>query len=93
VTGLTPATARSLLLIKLGSSMPAPKDPVKQAELAKIAAKMDANYGAAKWCSKDAAGNERCLPLQDIEKIVDNTDVRKLLPGTVIDVLERARRR
>jgi peptidyl-dipeptidase A len=47
---------------------------VKRAELAKIAAKMDANYGAAKWCSKDAAGNERCLPLQDIEKIIDNTD-------------------
>ncbi len=74
VTGLTPDTARSLLLIKLGSSMPAPKDPAKRAELAKIAAKLEASYGSAKWCSKDAAGNERCLPLQDIEKIIDNTD-------------------
>ncbi len=74
VQGLTPDTARSLLLIKLGSAMPAPKDAGKRTELAKIATKMEANYGSAKWCSKDAAGNERCLPLQDIEKIIDNTD-------------------
>ena len=74
VTGLKPDTARSLILIKLGSSMPAPNDPAKRAELARIAAKMDANYGAAKWCSKDDAGNERCLPLQEIEKIIDNAD-------------------
>lgn len=72
VTGLQPDTARSLLLIKLGSSMPSPKDPAKQAELAKLAAKLEANYGAAKWCHQDASGNDECLTLQDIEKIVDN---------------------
>jgi peptidyl-dipeptidase A len=76
VTGLKPDTARSLQLIKLGSSMPAPNDPAKRAELAKISTKMEANYGAAKWCRKDAAGNEQCLPLQDIEKIIDNTALK-----------------
>lgn len=74
VTGLQPATERSLKLIKLGSAMPSPKDPAKRAELAKIAAKMEANYGAAKWCRKDAMGKEDCLPLQDIQKIIDNAD-------------------
>ena len=34
---MSPATARSLLLIKLGTSLPAPKDPVKLAELTQIA--------------------------------------------------------
>ncbi|MGD9842907.1 MAG: M2 family metallopeptidase [Steroidobacteraceae bacterium] len=76
VTGLQPDTARSMRLIKLGSSMPAPNDPAKRAELAQIAAKMEANYGAAKWCRKDIAGNEQCLALQDIEKIVDNTELK-----------------
>ena len=74
VKRLQPATERSLKLIKLGSAMPSPKDPAKRAELAKIAAKMEANYGAAKWCHKDATGKEQCLPLQDIQRIIDNAD-------------------
>ncbi|QSA98160.1 M2 family metallopeptidase [Methylococcus sp. EFPC2] len=74
VTGLAPDTARSLLLIKLGSSMPAPKDAAKRAELAKIATKMEANYGSAKWCAPDKSDNARCLTLQEIEKIIDNSD-------------------
>jgi peptidyl-dipeptidase A len=72
--GLSPATARSLKLIKLGSSLPSPKDPAQREELAKLAAKMEANYGSGKWCRKDAAGNERCLALQEIEKIINNAD-------------------
>jgi peptidyl-dipeptidase A len=74
VAGLSTDTARSLLLIKLGSTLPAPDDAAKRAELSRIATRMEANYGAAKWCRKDAAGNAECLPLQDIEKIVDNAD-------------------
>jgi peptidyl-dipeptidase A len=74
VSGLSPATARSLKLIKLGSTLPAPTDPAKREELSKLAAKMEASYGSAKWCRKDAAGNERCLPLQEIEKIIANAD-------------------
>ncbi len=74
VHNLSPDTARSLRLIKLGSAMPSPKDPAKRAELAKISAKMEANYGAAKWCTQDSAHNERCLSLQEIQKIIDNAD-------------------
>jgi peptidyl-dipeptidase A len=84
MTNLKPDTARSLLLIKLGSSMPAPDDAAKRAELAKIAARMEANYGAAKWCRKDAAGNDECLALQEIEKIVNNVDF-KFTPEQIAD--------
>ncbi|MGQ0622374.1 MAG: M2 family metallopeptidase [Panacagrimonas sp.] len=74
LTDLSPATARALKLIKLGSSMPAPGDPTRREELAAIAARMDANYGAGKWCRPNAAGQEECLKLQAIEKLIDNTE-------------------
>ena len=64
VPNLSADTARALML--LGNvSAPTPSDPAKQAELAKILAKMQANYGAGKWCRVDAAGNQRCLTLQE----------------------------
>ncbi|TDU28766.1 peptidyl-dipeptidase A [Panacagrimonas perspica] len=74
--GLSPETARALTLIKLGPTMPAPSDPAKRKELAAIAAKMDANYGAGQWCRPNAAGQEECLKLQQIEKIVDNVELK-----------------
>jgi len=73
VQGLSPATARALQLLK-NVSAPPPSDPAKQAELAKILSDMEANYGSGKWCSPDKAGNERCLTLQEIEKIITNAD-------------------
>jgi len=54
---LSPATARTLELLKLGVAAPAPKDPAKRAELAGITSKMEGMYGAAKWCPK---GPESC---------------------------------
>ena len=49
---LSPATARTLELLKLGVAAPAPKDPAKRAELAGITSKMEGMYGAAKYCPK-----------------------------------------
>ena len=72
MAGLAPETARALMLLK-NVSAPAPSDPAKQAELAKILSDMEANYGAAKWCRQNKAGNEECLTLQAIEKIINNT--------------------
>jgi peptidyl-dipeptidase A len=71
VAGLSPDTARALMLLK-NVSAPAPGDAVRQAELAKLLSEMEANYGSAKWCRKDAAGNDECLTLQAIEKIINN---------------------
>ena len=73
--GLTADTARSLMLLNIVSA-PAPSDPKLQAELAKILAKMDANYGSGKWCRKDASGNEKCLTIQEIEKVINNTELK-----------------
>jgi peptidyl-dipeptidase A len=46
----TPEIARALTLIKVGASMPAPRDPAKLKELSTIASSMEAAYGAGKWC-------------------------------------------
>ncbi len=72
VADLSPETARALMLLRQQTAMPAPKDAARREELTKIASKMQANYGSGKWCRKDAAGNERCLLLQEIEKIVND---------------------
>lgn len=41
---------RAILLMKLSTSMPPPKDPKKIEELTKIATKMEGDYGAGKYC-------------------------------------------
>jgi len=86
VPNLAPETARALMLLK-NVSAPAPADPKKQAELAKLLSDMEANYGAGKWCHKDAAGNDECLTLQAIEKIVNNADL-KATPDQIAEAWE-----
>ncbi|MDZ4077538.1 M2 family metallopeptidase [Hydrocarboniphaga sp.] len=76
LTGLSPATDRALMLVKLGSTMPAPNDATKREELARIAASMEANYGSGKWCHAGATGQQECLRLQEIEKIIDNVELK-----------------
>ncbi|MCI0749827.1 MAG: M2 family metallopeptidase [Nevskiales bacterium] len=70
---LSGTTARSLLLLR-NVSAPAPADAGRQAELAKILSRMEAHYGSSKWCRKDLAGNEQCLTLPEIEKIINNVE-------------------
>ena len=57
-----PDTARAMELLKLGVAAsiyaPAPSDTAKRAELAAILAKLDAMYGAGKYCPK---GPDSCL--------------------------------
>jgi len=71
---LKPETARALTLIRVGSA--APSDPAEREEVAKLGSKMEANYGTGKWCHKAASGNDECLTLPEIEKIVDNTELK-----------------
>jgi peptidyl-dipeptidase A len=47
---LDAATTRTLRLIKLGVSAPAPKDPAKRAELATLGTELEAMYGEGKYC-------------------------------------------
>ena len=53
------ATARALALLKLGVSAPAPDDAAKRAELAKLAAGLEAAYGEGKYCV-DKGGKQEC---------------------------------
>ena len=47
---LDASTARSLKLIKLGVSAPAPADAAKRAELAALTTELEAMYGEGKYC-------------------------------------------
>ena len=75
---LPPEVARKFKLLKLSVDIPAPHDPAAQAELAKIAASLDGDYGKGTWCPDDK--KENCKQLPDIEKIMANSrDPQELL--------------
>jgi peptidyl-dipeptidase A len=75
---LPPDLARKFKLLKLSVDIPAPHDPAAQAELAKIAASLDGDYGKGTWCPDNK--KENCKQLPDIEKIMANSrDPQELL--------------
>jgi len=75
---LPPDVARKFMLLKLSVAIPSPHDPAGQAELAKIAASLDGDYGKGTWCQDDK--KENCKQLPDIEKILANSrDPKELL--------------
>ncbi len=59
-------TRRKLDLLKHGLTMPAPQDPAKTSELAKIAAGMESAYGQGEYCPP---GGE-CLNLEELMEIM-----------------------
>lgn len=74
---LPPELRRKFMLLKLSLDMPAPKDPAKRAELAKISTTMDSIYGKGKYCSKRLG---RCLNLVEIgELMAKSRDYDELL--------------
>ena len=64
---LSPATARSITLLKLNVAAPAPGDPAKRAELTKLGARLEAEYGEAKYCPA-GKGPEAC---QNIDQLAE----------------------
>ncbi len=72
-------TRRKLDLIKLSLTTPGPSDRKKTAELAKIAAEMEAMYGAGKYCPPNTPADQ-CLDIEAITKIMQtNRDPQRLL--------------
>jgi peptidyl-dipeptidase A len=70
--------ARKFKLLKLSVDIPAPHDPAAQAELAKIEASLDGDYGKGTWCPDNK--KENCKELPDIEKIMATSrDPQELL--------------
>ncbi|MGQ0508386.1 MAG: M2 family metallopeptidase [Myxococcaceae bacterium] len=63
---LDPQTARMITLLRLSSSLPAPNDPARRAEVAQISAKLEGMYGKGKYCGKDGKGT--CKDLQQLSK-------------------------
>lgn len=62
---------RKLKLLKLSLTLPAPKDPAERAELTRIAASMEGDYGKGKYCPDGPQG--KCLSLPDLEEIMANS--------------------
>jgi peptidyl-dipeptidase A len=97
--GLTlPApTRRKLDLLKLSLSLPAPRDPVKRAQLARIANSMEATYGKGKYCSERI--KKRCPALlkrrpksKAIEELCKNVAKGNCLAlGEASDILAEVR--
>ena len=66
---MAPATARSIMLLKLMTAMPAPRDPAKLAELTRIASKMEGMYGAGTYC-RTPGDPTSCKQLGDLEDVL-----------------------
>ncbi|WP_447730736.1 M2 family metallopeptidase [Pseudoxanthomonas suwonensis] len=62
-------SARAIALLKLMTSMPAPRDPAKLAELTRIAAKMEGAYGAGTYCTGEGA-SKTCRQLGELEDVL-----------------------
>jgi peptidyl-dipeptidase A len=75
---LPPDVRRKFDLLKLSVDIPAPRDPAALAELTKIAASLQSDYGRGTWCPDDK--KENCKELPDIEKILASSrDPQELL--------------
>ncbi|HAU80767.1 MAG TPA: peptidase M20, partial [Stenotrophomonas sp.] len=62
-------TKRQIHLLKLMTSMPAPRDPAKLSELTRIASRMEGAYGSGKYCT-DEANPQSCRQLGDLEQVL-----------------------
>ena len=70
---------RKLDLIKLKLVSPGPEDPARTAEMTRIAAEMEATYGAGKYCPAGATGDD-CLDINEITRVMrESRDPRRLL--------------
>jgi peptidyl-dipeptidase A len=71
---MSPATARSIDLLKQQVSAPAPNDPAKRQELTTLMARLEATYGAGKYCPPGANGAAadpaQCRNLDDLSDVL-----------------------
>jgi peptidyl-dipeptidase A len=67
--------ARKMLLLKLSAAVPAPAptDPKDLAEMTRIGASLEADYGKGKYCPKSGKHAGECLDITAIEHIMENS--------------------
>jgi peptidyl-dipeptidase A len=70
---LPPEVTRRLLLLKLQLAAPAPPDSAEAAEMARLGAGLDADYGRGQYCKPTAGGKPSCRKLDDLEKVLANS--------------------
>ncbi len=70
---MSPETARALQLLRLGITVPPPKNPQDLAELTRIGAKLTSDYGAGKYCP-DPGNPASCQDIGQLEDILAATD-------------------
>ncbi|MGH8496371.1 MAG: M2 family metallopeptidase [Gammaproteobacteria bacterium] len=76
---MSPDAERQIMLLKLGTSAPAPDDPAKRAELARITTEMEGIYGAGEYCP-DGSEGEDCFDLPEmVEIMADSRDYDQLV--------------
>jgi peptidyl-dipeptidase A len=68
-TPMSKASERAILLMKLSTAMPPPKDPKKLTELAQIATKMEGDYGAGKYCTGDG-DSKNCRDIGQLSQVL-----------------------
>ena len=66
---LSPQTRRAIDLLKLGTSLPTPKDAAKRRELTEIATELTGIYGAGKYCRSD----NDCISGTDLELMMQQS--------------------
>jgi peptidyl-dipeptidase A len=62
-------SARAILLLKLGNPLPPPNDPAHLSELTRIAAKMEGDYGAGSYCTRQGDA-QHCRQLGELEDVL-----------------------
>ena len=73
---LSPETRRAIDLLKLGTSLPTPKDPAKRRELTELATELTGMYGAGKYCRSEGD----CLGISELEGLMtESRDYDELL--------------
>jgi peptidyl-dipeptidase A len=85
---LAPVTARKLALLKRNATVPAPRDPAKAAELAKLGADLGATYATGKYCPrKDGALRRVLAKTKANAKALECDPTKPNAGGVTLDVL------
>jgi peptidyl-dipeptidase A len=75
----TPEERRQLDVLKNTMTMAGPADPKKTTELTLISSRMAAAYGSGKYCPPGAEGQEGCLDVEAVTKVLaESRDPKKL---------------
>jgi peptidyl-dipeptidase A len=67
---MSPASKRTIELLKLGVAAPAPNDAVKRGELARLLAGMESRYGSARYCP---SGPESCRDQTQLKQVLEKS--------------------